>query len=320
VRDGHPAQPLGSFPRISIVTPSLNQGAFIERTIRSMLLQQYPALEVIVMDGGSSDGTLAVIEHYAACIAHWESKPDRGQSDAINRGMAMATGEIVGWLNSDDYLLPKALERVAVAWQAGEPVQWVSGGCQFVDDHGQHMYDWFPEPRATLGEALSLSAGVPQPSSFWSKEVWDRVGGLDESLHYTMDEDLWMRFYVAGARPVVVPGCLAVRFVQRKSKTAMSLSRFSGDLATCILRHARAVPRVEKGLWRRGCRDTAERYAIQAFQQCRCRDFGGALEFLWSARRLSLRGTVRGLSRGVWVGLKSLVSGSVGRSASAGPG
>lgn len=287
-----------TWPRISVITPSYNQGAFVERTLRSVLLQGYPNLEYIVMDGGSTDASADVIRHYERHLAHWQSARDAGQSDAINRGVARATGEIVAWLNSDDYYLPGALHAVARRWMQADRPRWVVGTCVFLDDAGRHLYDWPPEPKALLAEAVTLGAGVPQASGFWSRDLWREVGGLDESLHFTMDEDLWMRFYLAGARPTVVPEKLAVRFVQADSKTAAQLPKFSRDFASLIRRYRSRVPVGQRRQWSAGARAMAERYGIFAWQRVAMGDPAGAKDFLGSAMRIRPARGVFGFARG----------------------
>lgn len=182
------------WPRVSVVTPSYNQGRFIEETLRSVLLQGYPNLEYIVVDGGSTDESVEVIRRYEPFLAHWESERDRGQSHAINKGLARATGEVLCWLNSDDYLLPGALRAVAEALFGGEGAAAVVGHCVRVYADGR-------EPHRLSGRFENLEGllafwkgyRMHQPSIFWRREVFERVGYIDESLHLTMDFDYWVR-------------------------------------------------------------------------------------------------------------------------------
>lgn len=297
---------LGSvlMPHISIVMPSYNQGAFIEKAIRSVLQQDYPNLELIVMDGGSTDGSVEVIRRYADCLAHWQSGPDGGQSQAINAGMERASGDLVAWLNSDDFYLPGAFQIVAEKWQAGHPRQWLVGVTDFCGEAGQVLYDWTPTPARNLGEALSQSPGVPQTSGFWDLALWREVGGLDESLHYCMDEDLFMKFYIAGARPLALPEHLAVMVVQRASKTCAQQSRFSRDYARIVLRHRRHVPRDEMSFWRAGVRRMAHNYGLQAWK---CVSKGDALstwDYVQSGTKLSPISMAWGVARGAGVAVK----------------
>jgi glycosyltransferase involved in cell wall biosynthesis len=179
---------------VSVVTPSYNQARFVEQTIRSVLLQGYPDLEYIVIDGGSTDGSVEVIRKYERHLAHWESGRDRGQSHAINKGFARATGEVMCWLNSDDYYLPGTLRAVAEALFEGAGAAAVVGHCV------QVYADGSPPLRGrggfeSLERLLEFWKGyrMHQPSIFWRREVFERVGYLDESLHLTMDFDYWVR-------------------------------------------------------------------------------------------------------------------------------
>ena len=184
----------GSFawPRISVVTPSYQQADFLETTVLSVLGQSYPNLEYIVMDGGSTDGSVAIIERYADRIAHWESARDAGQADAINRGFARATGDILCWVNSDDYLLPGALRTVArlLAGAPEEPAL-VYGGClQF---HEKSSAAKVVRPRPHDPARLRIYDYLVQPSTFWTRALWQRTGPLDATLTYAFDWDWFVR-------------------------------------------------------------------------------------------------------------------------------
>ena len=195
-------------PRISIVTPSLNQGQFLEQTIVSVLGQCYENLEFIVIDGGSSDESVPVIRKYSARVAFWSSEPDSGQANAINSGFARATGDILGWVNSDDFYFPCALHEVASEFR--HKVDMVYGRCfSFGEGGGRCLVNDPPEP-ASLH--LEWEPCLVQPSVFWTRELWGRTGPLDESLHYAFDWD-WFRRACAGARV-------------RKSRKILSAYRF----------------------------------------------------------------------------------------------
>ena len=183
------------WPRISIVTPSLNQGQFIEETIRSVLLQGYPDLEYIIIDGGSTNGSLQVIQKYEKWLAYWVSEPDRGQSHAVNKGITNSTGDIIAWLNSDDTYYPSCLLLVAQGFSHGGEAEGIVlyGDCDLFDNSGDFMY------RAPTGEFKRnrliqywREYFIPQPSVFISGEIL-RKNPLNESLHYVMDWDLWLR-------------------------------------------------------------------------------------------------------------------------------
>ena len=187
-----PSMPAGSsWPKISIVTPSLNQAQFLEETIRSVLLQGYPNLEYIIIDGGSMDGSLEIIQKYAAWLTYWVSEPDRGQSHAVNKGFKHATGEIMAWINSDDFYLPGAFEHVAEIFSRFDTL-WLASRCYLMAQDGQ----------LTLGRGKPLegverwhtSCLYAQQGVFWRKALWDSAGGVDDQLQYSFDYDLWLKF------------------------------------------------------------------------------------------------------------------------------
>jgi glycosyltransferase involved in cell wall biosynthesis len=184
-----------NWPRFSVVTPSYNQGKFLEQTIRSVLLQGYPDLEYIVIDGGSTDESVAVIKKYEKHLAYWVSERDRGQSHAINKGFERATGAILCWLNSDDYYLPGTL-RVVAENLTGDTLA-VVGHCVEVDADGRPSYHGIGRFES-LERLLQFWKGyqMHQPSIFWRREVFNEIGYLDESQHLIMDFDYWAR--VAG--------------------------------------------------------------------------------------------------------------------------
>jgi glycosyltransferase involved in cell wall biosynthesis len=183
-----------AWPLISVVTPSFNQGQFLEQTIRSVLLQGYPNLEYIVIDGGSTDESVAIIKKYEHTLTYWVSEPDRGQSHAINKGFERASGEIMCWLNSDDYYLPGTLRAVGENLVSGSGTFAVVGHCVqvFTDGRAAHRGVGRFE---SLDRLLQFWKGyqMHQPSIFWRREVFEKVGFLDESQHYIMDFDYWVR-------------------------------------------------------------------------------------------------------------------------------
>ncbi len=182
-------------PRITLVTPSYNQAAFLQATLDSVCAQNYPNLEYIVMDGGSTDGSVEILRRYEKHFAYWTSEPDAGQSDALNRGFARATGEIFGWLNSDDMLLPNALQTIGAYCAEHPECDFVTGDGMFVNADGTRQVWAVRGAPYTLRELLYYCDDkyLPQPSVFFSRRAWEQVGGLDVTLHYAMDLDLWLR-------------------------------------------------------------------------------------------------------------------------------
>ncbi len=184
----------GNFPRISIVTPSYNQAPFLEQTLQSVLRQDYPNLEYIVMDGGSTDASVDIIRNYSPWLNHWTSAPDDGQSDAINKGFAASSGEILGWLNSDDFLAPATLFKVAEAFSAAPELGAVVGIGHKIDRRGRPFYSPLPE-KVTSKSLLGWCDGnnFMQPACFFSRAAWQAGGPLRTDLDYCMDLALWFR-------------------------------------------------------------------------------------------------------------------------------
>lgn len=191
-----PPQPA---PRISIVTPSFQQGLYIERAIKSVLEQGYPNLEYFVQDGGSTDQTVSILKGYERRISGWRSEKDNGQSHAINLGFARVSGEIMAWLNSDDLLLPGALAFVADYFERHPSVDVVYGDRLLIDEDDMEIGQWILPGHD--GKMLNWADYVPQETLFWRRSVWEKVGGqVDESFRFAMDWDLLVRFRDAGAR------------------------------------------------------------------------------------------------------------------------
>jgi glycosyltransferase involved in cell wall biosynthesis len=180
----------GRLPSISLVTPSLNQGKFIRATIESVLSQNYPALEYFVQDGGSTDSTLDVLRSCSGRVP-FVSEKDRGQADAINRGLSRATGEVLGYLNSDDVLLPGALQAVGEAFAADPDLLFVWGRAQYLDEGGASVSPYLVKPDAI--DRLADGCFIAQPAAFFRRKVWEELGPFDASLHHTLDYDYWLR-------------------------------------------------------------------------------------------------------------------------------
>jgi glycosyltransferase involved in cell wall biosynthesis len=208
-------------PLVSIVTPSLNQGRYLEAAIVSVLEQDYPELEHIVVDGGSTDETLDILRRFGTI--RWISEPDRGQAHALNKGFALAHGEILGWLNADDVYLPGAVSAgVDVLQRTGCAL--VHGGWCQIDDEGRQLREMKPIP-FDYRLQLEVRNGVSQPGSLFTREAFEAVGGIDESYRYAMDYELWLRI---GARYEVgeVDRILAGYRLHSESKTVSESEGF----------------------------------------------------------------------------------------------
>jgi glycosyltransferase involved in cell wall biosynthesis len=203
----------GNWPRISIVTPSYNQARFLEQTLQSVLRQDYPNLEYIVIDGDSSDDSVDIIRKYSPWLHHWTSAPDQGQSDAINKGFESSSGEVLGWLNSDDFLAPATLFKVADAVSEAPDVGAVVGIGHKIDRQGRRFYSPLPE-RVTSESLLGWCDGnnFMQPACFFTRAAWQGAGPLRMDLDYCMDLALW--FKIAEQREFkILPETLA--FIRR---------------------------------------------------------------------------------------------------------
>jgi glycosyltransferase involved in cell wall biosynthesis len=181
-----------NLPLVSIVTPSYNQAQFLETTIRSVLDQVYPNLEYMVVDGGSTDGSLEIIRKYADRLAWWVSERDRGQTDAINKGFARARGKILAWLNSDDTFEPRAVAEVVTFLQAHPDVGMVYGDANFIDEQGQ-VIGRFPARQTDYRRLRRGYVHIPQQAAFFRGDLWQQVSPLDPTFYFAMDYDLWVR-------------------------------------------------------------------------------------------------------------------------------
>jgi glycosyltransferase involved in cell wall biosynthesis len=192
-----------ALPRITVVTPSFNQAGYLEQTICSVLDQGYPNLEYVVIDGGSTDRSAEIIKRYEKHLAYWVSEKDRGQAHAINKGLKRSTGSILAYINSDDFFLPGAFERVADVFSGNPSLDLVHGRCRFVDVAGNKTREHFGaiesfEQIVDLWDFWWNKRQFIQPEVFWSRRIMDRIGLLREELFFVMDYEYWTRILGAG--------------------------------------------------------------------------------------------------------------------------
>jgi glycosyltransferase involved in cell wall biosynthesis len=239
-----PAPAAATWPRISIVTPCLNRADMIEETIRSVLLQAYPDLEYIVVDGGSTDGTLEVVERYRPWLACLVSEPDAGQSDAINKGMRRATGAVLAYVNSDDLYMPGALQAVGAAF-ADPAVRWLSGPGRLFGPNVGWGYTW---PEKPWRERWQWAAGnrLCQSSTFWGREVARAVGEFDTALRVSMDQDYWLRVALAGYELTWTRRVLSAFRMHEGSRTASVEGDFASEHVELQRRYADRLTEQER--------------------------------------------------------------------------
>lgn len=182
-------------PKISIITPNLNQGKFLEATIRSVIFQKYPNLEYIIIDGGSTDGSIDIIKKYEKYISLWICERDKGMYDALNKGFRLSTGQIMGWINSDDQLMPDSLNTLARLFSDMPEVNWIQGLNSFIDLEGKVIKMQYPKKFSLERFLLKDFHWIMQESTFWRRNLWEAAGSrIDSNLKLAGDFELWFRF------------------------------------------------------------------------------------------------------------------------------
>jgi hypothetical protein len=277
-----------NLPKITIVTPSYNQGAFLDETIQSVLDQKYPNLEYFIVDGGSRDNSVEVIKKYEKHITWWVSEKDRGQPHALNKGFERATGDVYGFINSDDCLLPGALNYVGRQFAADASLRWLVGWVLFVEQDDQnfpqvwHAYerhkDWF------------VTNPIGQQGTFWTGALHRQLGGFREEYDLAFDYDFWMRMrFVAGARPKVFRRCLGTYRMHAASKTvtqhALKMRPEYERIRAECLRTLPAADQQEVLEFRREF-DT-EKHRVAGWRALQATDLTGAREHAAEALRLA---------------------------------
>jgi glycosyltransferase involved in cell wall biosynthesis len=234
-----------TLPKISIVTPTLNQALFIEETIQSVLSQDYPNLEYLIVDGGSTDNTMQVIRKYEAHLS-WISEKDNGQTDAINKGLKLVTGDIVAFINSDDCYAPGAFMAVGEFFASHPETNWLTGLCINIDEAGNEirrltrLYKnfWLLWNSYTVLKVLNY---ISQPSTFWKRSTMERIGYFNEKLYYTMDYDYWLR--LGGSYPLHVLYRDLARFrIHGNSKSGTTTHRQFDEELKVVEQYYRGLP------------------------------------------------------------------------------
>lgn len=222
-------------PRITVVVPTYNQGRFLAQCLASIVGQGFPNLELIVMDGGSTDSTADVIRRFSGAIHYQRSAPDGGQAQAINEGFRHASGDILAWLNSDDMYMPETLQRVAAAFRDLQQPDLVYGGCLHFSEDGATSWLYRAEPFDPV--LLTYRDYIVQPSAFWTRRLWEMAGPLDETLHYVLDWDFFIRASrLVAFRPM--QDVLAIYRLHQAQKTGSGGDRRAREILGVVERYA----------------------------------------------------------------------------------
>jgi glycosyltransferase involved in cell wall biosynthesis len=272
-------------PRVSVVTPSFNQAGFLEQTLLSVLDQDYSPIDLLVIDGGSTDGTIELIKRYEHRLAYWVSEKDKGQADAINKGLKRATGDIVAFLNSDDYYYPGAVSKIVDVFRKQPDVGVVYGQARWItsDDRPLNQTHIAVDGQAMLERFASL----PQPAVFLRREVLERIGGLDPTFHWALDSE-WFFRAVGNFKAIALPSVLATMRLHDASKSVSAGTGFAPEMlriAEMIIESPERYPRFQV--------NARETRAIASIRAARFLYVGGkfdeAARQLLGAARLSRR-------------------------------
>jgi glycosyltransferase involved in cell wall biosynthesis len=278
-------------PLVSIITPSYNQVCYLEATIRSVLEQGYPNIEYIVIDGGSTDGSVDILERYSPQVSLWLSEIDTGQAHAINKGIERSHGSILGWLNSDDILIPNTVSRAVNVFRQHLEIDVVYGRLERIDEDGNLVQTpALPKDKVEFSKEKILGECiVNQPGSFWRREIMDKAGRLDIGLRFVMDYEYWIRLAMNGARFKRLPEVVARFRLNPDSKTVSQSAAMAQeqlkvldklvekyDLAKVLGISPRAVDRQVR-------MTRATTYLLAFYGEWKRQDFPKAREWLWKA-------------------------------------
>ena len=267
-----------TLPRITVITPSLNQAAYLERAMCSVLDQGYENLEYIVIDGGSADDSVQVIKTYEDDLAYWQSQPDGGPADAINQALVHATGDIIAVLNADDLYFPGALHEIAKRMSQPDAPQWVACHSVRIGEIDERLGELnATKPKNLAGMLTQESGHLPSPSMFYSKRVFETHGRFDAQMQYAWRYELNCRLIASDVSPAIVPLCLTAHREHAHSKTAKHVLQNGLEYIDAAARYADRLPATEREtIWQ----NVDERREVYALAQEETRD-NPARSHLW---------------------------------------
>lgn len=222
---------------VSIVIPNLNKAPFLEETLKSLFAQEYTKLEIIVVDGGSTDGSKEIFERYRDRFAHYITEPDQGQADAVNKGFALARGELIAWLNSDDIYFPWTVRRAVERFRVHSELSLLYGDCVFIDGESRFLRYFVEVEPFDEYRLRNCSDFIMQPTTFFRRTVWEAVGGLDTALHYAFDYEFWCRLARSGRTMEYVPEIMAANRVYDETKTSAGGNARMREIKEVYSRH-----------------------------------------------------------------------------------